>query len=145
MSRGSRVAAADLDPELLIAAAHEVGHAVLAHAYGITVVSIQVDRTAYTGMTVRDLDRFPPGVLRAALIGDLAGFEAERLWCARHGGHADRARSATDFAQVATYRRRAGLIAAEARRQARLVLRRHWSTVERLAPRLARHGEVAPW
>lgn len=141
--------AADLDPELLIAAAHELGHAVLARAHGITVLSIEVDRADYTGLTRRDpgldYDRCPPEVLRAGLFGDVAGFEAERMWCARHGGQANKRCSRVDFSQFAQYRGRAGLTETEARRQARLVLRQHWSTVERLAPRLARHGEIPPW
>jgi hypothetical protein len=139
----------DLDPDLLIVAAHELGHAVLASAYGITVVSIEVDRAAYTGLTRRDpglnYDRCSIEVLRAGLLGDVAGFEAERMWGARHGGHVDRAGSTTDLTQFARYRRRADLTTAGARGQARFVLRQHWATVERLAPRLARHGHVPPW
>ena len=147
-TRGRYAEAVDLDPELLIAAAHELGHAVLASAYGITVVSIEVDRSNNTGLVRRDMDdydRLPLELLRGALFGDVAGFEAERLWAARHGGQAVRSCASTDFANFARYRRRVGLTTDQGRYQARTVLREHWPIVERLAPRLARHGEVPPW
>jgi hypothetical protein len=146
---GSRFAStvAELDPELLTAAAHEVGHAVLARAYGITVISIEIDPANYSGMTVRDLDfsydDCSPAQLRIGLYGDVAGFEGERLWCARHGGQANKSCATTDLRQFAAYRCRAGLALGQAQHQARLVLRQHWPTVERLTPKLARARRLA--
>lgn len=137
----------ELDPALLIVAAHELGHAVVAIALGITVLSIEVDRRAYTGMTQIDFhdDTCTAEQLRGALIGSLAGFEAERRWCQRHGGQALRRCSRVDFRNFARNCRRVDLSEAVARSHARATLARHWAQIERLAPELARHGHVVPW
>jgi hypothetical protein len=135
------------EPELLVVAAHELGHATVLTALGITVVSIEIDRDAYSGLTSVDLDgdTCTADELRASLIGQLAGYEAERGWCRRHGGHAVRECSTTDFAHFHRHRHRVGLTETEARAEARATLAHHWHHVERLAHRLAHRGHVQPW
>jgi hypothetical protein len=136
----------DLDPDLLLAAAHELGHAIVDLAYDVPVLSVEVDRRTNTGLTrtVFDDTTATPDQLRGALIGGMAGFEAELLWCHRHGGHADPATATTDYANFHHNHRRAGLTRQVARAQARAVLIRHWPRLERAAPWLARHGHIDP-
>jgi hypothetical protein len=146
LSRDHRAVPADQDPELLLAAAHELGHAIVDLAHQIRVLSVEVDRRAHTGLTRVEFDdaTATPDQLRGALIGGLAGFEAELLWCARHGGHADPATAVTDYAQFRRHARRVDLTRAVARTRARSVLIHHWPRLERLALRLAQHGHVDP-
>lgn len=135
----------DLDPELLLTAAHELGHAIVDLAHDVPVLSVEVDRRTNTGLTrVVNLNdpAITPDHLRGALIARLAGFEAELLWCRRHGGHADLSTARTDYAEFNRHRRAFGLTRAVARAQARAVLIRHWPRLERLALRLAQRGHV---
>lgn len=136
----------DMDPELLLAAAHELGHAIVDLAHDVPVLSVEVDRRANTGLTRTGFDATTatPEQWRGALIGDLAGFEAELLWCQRHGGHADPTTAASDYTNFTRNARRVGLTRAVARAQARTVLIRHWPRLERLALRLALRGHVDP-
>lgn len=134
------------DPYLLQAAAHELGHAVVNTAYGIPVLSVDITPTG-AGLTRTDFDdtTCTPTQLRHALIATLAGYEAERRWCLRHGGHADRACSATDVTNFLRNCHRVALTGSVARAHARAVLACHWPRIERLAPHLARAGHVQPW
>lgn len=127
-------------------AAHELGHAIVDRAHGVTVTSIEVDRRAYVGLTRVDLDdtTCTAELLRGALIGSTAGFVAEVLWCHRHGGTAQRRCSTSDFTNFARNRHRVGLTEAVARAHARSALLRHWPLVERWAPVLAHRGRIAP-
>lgn len=138
----------ELDPVVLQGAAHELGHAVVDLAGGIAVARVTLNtRTGIGATTVgTDLDRVDdPQLWSAYLIACVAGYEAERLWSARHGGRVYRDQSATDFANFRRYRRRgSGLSEGAARSAARSILRREWTRVERLAPRLATRGQISP-
>jgi hypothetical protein len=138
---------AALDPVVLQGAAHELGHAVVDLAGGIAVAGITLNTRSGVGVTTvgTDLDRAgDPELWSAYLIACVAGYEAERLWSARHGGRVYRVQSATDFANFLRYRRRGNRLSeGAARAAARSILRREWTRVERLAPELARSGRLA--
>lgn len=144
MNRYRPTDAEPIDPDLLLVAAHELGHAIVDRAQGVTVTSIRVDRRAYVGLTTVELDDTSSEQLRGALIGSTAGFVAELLWCHRHGGTAQRGCSASDFRNFARNRRRVGLTEAVARAHARSTVIRYWPLVERWAPVLAVRGVIAP-
>ncbi|HEX5120466.1 MAG TPA: hypothetical protein VFW65_35240 [Pseudonocardiaceae bacterium] len=144
--RDRRALPAEQDPELLLAAAHELGHAIVDLAHQVPVLGVEVNRRTHGGLTRTGFDptTATPDQWRGALIGDLAGFEAELLWCHRHGGHADPASAVTDYANFTRHARRVGLTRGVARTRARSVLIAHWPRLERLALRLARHGHLDP-
>lgn len=143
----ARPATVEPDPDLLLVAAHELGHAVVDTVHGLTVLSIEVDRRNYTGLTTIDFDdaTCTAELLRGALLGSVAGYEAERLWCHHHGGQPNRRCSRTDFTNFTRNSHRVGLTLAAARARARVTLVRDWPRIERLAPHLARRGHVNPW
>jgi hypothetical protein len=134
-----------IDPDDLITAAHELGHAVCAYAHGVGVTSITL------GLTTLDLpdddDEFTPQHWRAYLVGCMAGYEAEVLWARRVGGTADKRQSGLDMRNFRTYRRRGRIDITEgqARRAARVAVKRNWGRIRRLAPVLAIEGSIAPW
>lgn len=139
----STPAPAVLDPGVLIAAAHEIGHAVSARAHRIGIRYIR------TNMTMLDLPKsdatWTTEQWRGWLVGCWAGYEAELLWARRHGGRADKACSRTDIRNFRTDRHHIGLSESTARSAARAILRRDWARIERLTPQLAQHGHIAPW
>lgn len=135
--------APDEDPDLLQAAAHEFGHVIVNLAHGITVISVQVDSRDYSGLTTIEHDD-TPAQLRGELIAKLAGFEAEHLWCRRHGGHLDPRTARTDFARFRRHHPD-DLPEVLARARARAILIRQWPRIERLAPQLARRGYLTIW
>jgi hypothetical protein len=128
-----------IDPDLLLSAAHELGHALVDLAGGLVVSAVTLRKVTVTVELENDTD---PAVWRAWLIGCVAGYEAERLWSRRHGGSVDRLCSRTDFKNFNRHRLRVRLSEHTARSQARTILRREWTTVERLAPELATHGHL---
>jgi hypothetical protein len=133
-------------PEVLSGAAHELGHALVDQAGGLTVTGITLNRrTGYGLCKVKDFDWDNPRLLRAWLIGCVAGFEAEDRWRRRHGlGHAARRDSGTDFRNFREHAPTIGLSEGTARAKARSHLGWHWGRLERLVPRLAEHGHLSP-
>jgi hypothetical protein len=139
----STPAPAVLDPGVLIAAVHEIGHAVSARAHRIGVRHIRM------GSTLLDLPRSAAAMTaeqwHGYLVGCWAGYEAEVLWSRRHGGRADKHQSGIDIRNFRDCRHHIGLSEGAARSAARTVLRRDWDRVERLTPRLAQNGRITPW
>lgn len=134
---------AGIDPEDLIIAAHELGHAVSARAHGIGLTSIVM------GLTTLDLpddDRdYTHDQWVGWLVGCWAGFEAEKLWASRVGGKADRRQCRTDIRNFRADRKKIGISEGMARSAARAIVRRDWKRIRDLAPTLARQGFIAPW
>jgi hypothetical protein len=130
-------------PAALIAAAHELGHAVSAYAHGIGVTFI---RTNLTRLDLPTDDRlWTPQQWHGWLVGCWAGYEAEVLWASRHGGRADKRDSGTDIRNFRADRHHIRLSESAARSAARAVVRRGWARIERHAPELAQRGHLTPW
>jgi hypothetical protein len=135
----------DIDPEILAGAAHEIGHALVNKAGGLRVGRITLNRRTGTGLCrIKDFDENNPRLLRAYLIGCVAGFEAEDRFLRQHDlGRADRADSATDFRYFHQDAASVGLSERAARAKARSHLSWHWGRLERLVPRLATRGHIS--
>lgn len=136
---------ADIDPEILASAAHELGHALVNKAGGLKVGRITLNRRTGAGLCrVKEFDWGNPRLLRAWLIGCVAGFEAEDRFRRQHRlGRADRGTAATDFANFHEHAHTIRLSESAARSKARSHLSWHWGRLERLAARLAERGQVS--
>jgi hypothetical protein len=130
---------------VLASAAHELGHALVNKAGGLKVKDVTVNRRTGAGLCkLRQFDWDNPRLLRAWLIGCVAGFEAEDRWLREHRlGHAHRAESRTDFSNFHYHAPVIGLSEHTARAKARSALGWHWGRLQRLVPRLAEHGHVS--
>lgn len=137
---------ADRHAAVLLGAAHEIGHVVSAVHHDIHVPCVVYDPTELTGVTTLDLPddeaQFTAHQWRAWLVGCMAGWEAEVMWAARHGGRVSRRTCQADFANFRKDRRRIGLSQSAARYAARSIVRSSWPDVERLVPQLAREGRL---
>ena len=140
-----------VDPVRLMVAAHELGHAAVWSATGMRVELIEVTghglRTQGTVQLANNARLSSAADCRSYLVGMLAGREAEDRWCTVTGtrpvadGCADDRRA---FGYMYRRRRPWGVTEtrAELRAQARQLVRQHWPTIARLAPRLARRGSL---
>jgi len=138
-----------LDPDLLVAAAHELGHAATARHYRVGLIHIRLDPYTHQGGTLFDLPEddmlWTDTQWRCWLISCFAGYEAEVMWADQHGGVASKRACRADFRNFRNYRRHAGLSKNAARSAARTIVRAGWARIERLAPRLATTGRLASW
>ncbi|HEY3482023.1 MAG TPA: hypothetical protein VGL02_24265 [Streptomyces sp.] len=151
------LAHAGLDPDRLIAAAHEVAHALGFAAAGVPVTEIKVyGRGADAAGHV-----FVPGGievtnLRGFAVAHFAGRAADLRWCDEHDlPPAPERTCATDMRLVRDFIRDAGRHAkaqgekfapgwGSLRNEAHRFVCAHWPTIARLAPRLARTGSLSP-
>ncbi|HEX7662432.1 MAG TPA: hypothetical protein VF444_23455 [Pseudonocardiaceae bacterium] len=141
----ARRLALDTDEQLLTV--HEIGHGIVNVALGLAVASVTVDLRDGTGATLLavEIGEDSPRELQAAYqVSALAGYEAEVLWAAQHGGRASKRGSAIDFQHFREARRGGRLWESDARARARKILRQQWNQVERLVPILAERGRLSP-
>jgi len=138
------------DPWRLHCAAHELGHMLVWQASGFEVHSIAVDGygsdvQGWTRLTKAGKNLFDQQRCRDYLVGLLAGREADIQW-ARHSGRPFRERhSKADlktFRQIHRHWWMRGVPVEELRDQARAAVLDQWSSIVRLAPRLAARGEL---
>lgn len=151
------LALAALDTGRLIAAAHEVAHALGFAAAGVAVTEIKVYGR---GDSAAGHVFVPGGIevanLRGFAVAHFAGRAADLRWCDAHGlpPHPERV-CATDMKLVREFIRDAGRHAktqgekfapghASLRSEAARFVRAHWSTIARLAPHLAKSGSLDP-
>lgn len=139
------------DPHRLVAAAHELGHAIAWRASGLDIAEIWIKGRGtathghvwlvQTDTEIRTLDDE-----LAVQAGLLAGRIAQELWC-------DRTNVAIPFScaddeTLYRARRRTPLghqvSRTAARTAARSLVRARWSAITRLAPVLARAGRLSP-
>ena len=140
----------EIDPELLLIATHELGHAIVWKAGGLHIKSIRV-RKGWCSNSAVELDlgktTWTPETGRIYLVGMLAGREADAYWCEITGQRHNERHSADDMAAFHRYRRQTtwakGTPERPFRAEARAAVQEHWSTIERLAPQLASRGTVA--
>lgn len=134
------------DPHQLRIAVHELGHAVAWRDGGL-----EVGRIKHGGDEGACRVRYypKPDQLLAFAIGLWAGFEAEDRWLgATKRGRASRGNSGHDLRlfreAVRELRQHYGqsLSEAQARKQARKLVDRHWTRIERTAPDLIRKGRI---
>lgn len=153
MSRSTNTStyAPELDPVRLMVAAHELGHAIVWSATGMRVEFIEVTghgRATQGCVRLANRARLSSAAdCRSYLVGMLAGHEAEIRWCAATDTRpiADGcAEDRREFAYMYRRRRQWGVTDARAalRTQARHLVRAHWPTIARLAPRLAHRGSL---
>ncbi|WP_326960555.1 hypothetical protein [Amycolatopsis sp. NBC_01286] len=152
------LAHAGIDSHRLIAAAHEVAHAIGFAAAGVAVTEIEVYGH---GENAAGHVFVPGGIdvtnLRGFAVAHFAGRAADLRWCDEHQlPPAPERTCATDMAMVREFIRDAGRETkahgekkfspglASLRSEATRFVRAHWSTVARLAPRLARTGSLNP-
>jgi hypothetical protein len=142
--------APDLDPMRMMVAAHELGHAVVWLVTGTRVVSIEVTgRGRGTEGTVQLVasDRLTTvDDCRSYLLGILAGREAEDRWYQATDTRPVLDGCAHDRRAFDHINRRPWGVTesrAELRHQARQLVRQHWPTIARHAPRLARRGRLS--
>lgn len=132
----------------LLTAHHELGHAVVFQALGITVTGVEVINEAH-GVTTTDSDDpfATPEQTRAYLVGALAGREADLRWFDVYGYDGfDESSCADDLAYFRKHRRHEfvrDIPDSEFRSEARRLVRAHWGRITRLAPRLAERGAIA--
>ncbi|WP_433868451.1 M50 family metallopeptidase [Saccharopolyspora sp. CA-218241] len=144
--------------EWLSAAAHEAGHAVVASLRGFPVRSLRLwsENGGVAGMASIDINErtTDPEEINGYLLVSVAGHEAQARWATEREGHRNlfgfrdhgsaldltRAGCRHDLDLFHQMRRRhpAALTEAAARTHARILLRRHWPRLQRLATRLAR-------
>lgn len=139
------------DPHRLVAAAHELGHAIVWRVSGFTVTEIWVKGRGlaahgHVWLAQTDDQIHTVTAERHIQAGLLAGREAQRCWC-DHTGEPIAFNCDVDDAE---YRRRrrttlGRLISRnEVRATANRLVRTHWHTITRLAPHLARTGHLSP-
>lgn len=149
------------DPRLTLpAAAHEAGHVIAALAAGFPVREVRIFREGsdFGGNAEVGYSDKPEGdELDHALIVSVAGHEAEAFWLTEYHdyqflGFRDRSKALHDTRGCAAGDRdifrslrrghRDALTDPAARSRARIVLARHWRSLERLALRLARRHRL---
>jgi hypothetical protein len=139
---------AGIDPYRLIAAAHEIAHALGFAAAGVLVTEIEVHgRGESVGGSV-----FVPGNavvndLRAFGMAHLAGRAADLRWCDEHGlARLPERTCAADSKELRLFMREAKHTQSlgSVRRDAERFVRANWSRITRLAPRLATRGRLSP-
>jgi hypothetical protein len=147
------LAHAGIDPDRLIAAAHEVAHALGFAAAGVAVTEIKVYGR---GASAAGHVYVPGGTtvtnLRGFAVAHFAGRAADLRWCEAHElPPAPERTCATDMQLVREFLREVkrqgekfapgwGSLRSEAGR----FVRAQWPTITRLAPRLARTGSLSP-
>lgn len=149
---------AGIDPYRLAAAAHEVAHALGFAAAGVPCLEITIkghgkDVSGYVepagGIVVTDLHAFA--------VAHLAGRAADLRWCELHALPELPERTCrSDEQDLRTFLRDAGREAkgrgekryapsfGSLRHDAHRFVCTHWSTIARLAPKLARAGHLSP-
>lgn len=139
---------AGIDPFRLIAAAHEIAHALGFAAAGVPVTEIEVyGRGESVGGSVFVPGNMPVSDLRAFGMAHLAGRAADLRWCDEHGlqrmpertCHADH-KLLREFMREAQHTQTLGSV----RRDAERFVRANWSRITRFAPRLATRGHLSP-
>ncbi|MGH3097926.1 MAG: hypothetical protein ACRDMV_18240 [Streptosporangiales bacterium] len=144
-----------IDRDRLVAAAHELAHYLIFHEAGIRISEVRVSGRGdhASGYVAVDQSKFDGPQARALLIGTLAGRQGDLRWCDEMGWtHHPEYTCATDMRLYRKdYReiRKArhdlqvkGITDGQLRVEARRQVRRHWSRIVRLTPKLARRGSL---
>uniref|UniRef100_UPI003F494324 hypothetical protein n=1 Tax=Amycolatopsis sp. CA-082387 TaxID=3239918 RepID=UPI003F494324 len=139
---------AGIDPYRLVAAAHEIAHALGFAAAGVLVTEIKVRGR---GESVSGYVFVPGNTvvhdLRAFAMAHLAGRAADLRWCDEHGlarlperTCAPDSKDLKQFMRDAQHTQTLGSV----RRDAERFVHANWSRITRLAPRLATRGQLSP-
>ncbi|MFC0436641.1 hypothetical protein [Kutzneria buriramensis] len=141
---------ADVEDVRPIVAAHEVGHLIAFQLADVKIIEVRLfgSRIRAEGYVQADVD--PPrdaAQAHAVLVGVFAGVAAGHRWCDRHGLTHLVGEDVHDRVAYRDLRRKPlfrDVDRAEAVADARRLVRRHWSRIERLAPVLAARGFLPP-
>jgi hypothetical protein len=140
----------EIDPKLLLIAAHELGHALAWTALGLKVKSIRVNNRLF-GTSEVLLDpgmTWTPETGRHWMVGLLAGPEAGQMWAEATRQRYNERHDAGDMDSFRAYRRQAAwarqIPERVLRNEARAIVRQKWSQLERLVDTLASQGKLRP-
>lgn len=141
----------DIDPQRLVIAAHELGHAIVWRASGFTIREIWIkgrgdSAHGWCGLTDANAHHTPQGELgyQAGLLG---AAEAQHRWCSETGVPFDENACREDYTNLRTRAKdqlgrqiKRSAATAEARR----IIRANWRRIVLLTPKLAAHGSLSP-
>jgi hypothetical protein len=138
-----------IDPGRLVCAAHELAHLMAFRSAGIEVTEIHVygrgdSAGGYVYVPKQDLN---DQMQRGYLVATLAGREGDIRFCNQVGlkRYSDHRSCRLDIAEFRKDKREWRLKVPDSvlRTEARRLVSGHWSKILRLAPKLARRGQIA--